>query len=359
MNLRNGSKRLHFLVLLLTAVGLVNLFSASAVDDHSHFTRQLLFDGVGLILYLAITYLLDYRLIARLSWLFWSLANLSLVAVLISGYAAGGSQRWLSLGSVRVQPSEFAKIAIIIFVANLLAKREAIIDKWRTFFYIVAVTAVPVVLILVEPDLGTAATVFLIATTMMLFHGIHKKIVLSVVIIGFLSAGAVWQWGLRPYQKSRVITLLNPEANPQGSGYQIIQSHIAVSSGGVLGKGYGKGMQTQGDFLPEQHSDFAFAVVAEEWGLVGALSVVFLLLLLLESVIRIATMARESLGTYIVVGAAAYMAIPIHINILMVLGLFPIVGLPLPFFTYGGTHMLVAYAALGLAHSVYVRRNIF
>jgi rod shape determining protein RodA len=355
----SGSLRLLAPVILLMILGLVNQYSASATQSHATFYRQLIFYGAGAALYLFMARALDYRVIGRLAGIFWIVALGLLLAVLIMGSAAGGSTRWVDVGFIRFQPSELCKFTTAIAIAAEMARRNQPIVRFSELLRPIGIIGIPAVLIFVQPDLGTAAAMSLAALVLVVFGGIHRRIALIVISLTLIGATGAWFFALKPYQKTRVMTMLDPEKASAGSGYQVIQSKIAIASGGITGRGFLQGQLSHGKFLPEQHTDFAFAVFAEEWGLIGALTAMVLLLWMLWEITSMALSARESLGTYFCVGAAAYFFVAISVNTLMVLGWMPTVGIPLPFFTYGGSHTLVASLFLGLTQNVYARRNLF
>lgn len=353
------SWRLLTPVILLMILGLINQYSASATQQHATFYRQLAFYGAGAGLYLLLSRAMDYRVIGRLAGVFWVISLVMLAAVLIIGEAAGGSTRWVDIGFVRFQPSELCKFTTAIAVAAEMARRNQPILRFSELLRPLAIIGIPAVLIFVQPDLGTAAAMSLAALVLVVFGGIQRRIVLVVLSLALVGATSAWFFALKPYQKTRVLTMLDPEKASAGSGYQVIQSKIAIASGGITGRGFLQGQLSHGKFLPEQHTDFAFAVFAEEWGLLGALTAMALMLWMLYEITSMALGARESLGTYFCVGAAAYFFVAISVNTLMVLGWMPTVGIPLPFFTYGGSHTLVASLFLGLTQNVYGRRNLF
>lgn len=352
-------KRLAFSILALVSVGLLNLYSASATLDGDPFFRQLAWTATSALVILALWRRFDYRLLGRLGWWFWGVGVILLVMVYLTGKTAGGSTRWLSLGPARLQPSEIAKYTTLMLVAQLLSLRESGERSIVNLLLAIIVLLIPAGLIVAQPDLGTSGALVMSGALMILFSGIPKRILFVAAISFLIFAGVGWQFLLQPYQRTRIQTMIDPEMNPSGSGYQVIQSKIAIASGGLTGRGFLKGDQTQGDYLPEHHTDFAYAVWAEEWGLVGALAVLILFLWFFREITDIGIHARESLGTYIAVATASYFIIPTAINILMVLGWFPTVGIALPFFTYGGSHTLTASFFLGSVLAVYSRRNLF
>jgi rod shape determining protein RodA len=218
---------------------------------------------------------------------------------------------------------------------------------------------VPALLIMKQPDLGTAVMIILVAASIMLFVGVRLSTMVAIVgaIIPLLFLG--WQFGLREYQKNRVLNFLNPERDPLGSGYHLIQSKIAVGSGGVIGKGYMQGTQTQLRFLPEQHTDFAFSVFAEEWGFMGCLVLLLLYMFLIMWGLQIANRCNDRFGSMLAVGVTAMLFWHVVINVGMVIGLFPVVGVPLPFFSYGGTSMVTSMMGIGILLNIHMRRFMF
>jgi rod shape determining protein RodA len=354
-----GSKRLHIVAFLLLAIGLVNQYSASATSSHFSFYRQLVFSGVGIAIYVFILRYANYRLLGRLAWIFWGLGLLALALVPLIGVSAGGSQRWISLGAFRFQPSEIAKMTTLLAIAAAAGKRDQRSLRFTDLFTPLIIVGPPCLLILLQPDLGTAGSLGIAALLTVLFTGVKPKVAVLLLAISISGTVAAWNFGLKPYQKSRVITALNPEKSASGSGYQAVQSKLSIASGGLTGSGPMQGYQSQGDYLPEQHTDFAFSVWAEEWGLIGSLVVVLLFGWLLIEMTEIAYVAKESLGTYIAIASASYVAVALWINLFMVLAMFPTVGLALPFFTYGGTHTITLALTLGITQNVFARKNLF
>ncbi|SEA55180.1 cell elongation-specific peptidoglycan biosynthesis regulator RodA [Desulfuromusa kysingii] len=352
---------LLFTVLLLAGAGIINLFSASS-SLHSMATplylKQLLWLSGGVTIALLIC-LFDYRHLEHFAVHFYGLSVGMLIYVLLVGKTAMGAARWIDLGVFNVQPGEVIKIAMILLLARIFAKTANplgynLVELWVPALWLF----LPVVLILKEPDLGTAVMVLFIAGTMLLFAGIKRATLISLGIIGVLVAIAGW-FGLHDYQRARIRTFMNPEADPLGSGYHIIQSKIAVGSGGFWGKGFVQGTQSQLSFLPERHTDFAFSVFAEEWGFVGSFTLLFVYLFLIVWGLYIARRAADRFGLFLAVGVTAMIFWHIVVNLGMVIGLLPVVGVPLPLFSYGGTSMVTTMIGVGLLMNVSMRRFMF
>lgn len=348
-------------VLLLAGIGIVNLFSATASWSSTAtplYLKQLLWLSGGLLLALSIC-LFDYRHLEFFSIHFYGLSIGMLVYVLLVGKSAMGATRWIDLGIFNLQPGEVIKIAMILLLARHFGKTAnssgySLLELWQPTLWLL----LPVILVLKEPDLGTAAMVVFIAATMLLFAGLKRKTLIGLGFIGTLTASVGW-FGLHDYQRARIRTFMNPEADPLGSGYHIIQSKIAIGSGGFFGKGYIQGTQSQLSFLPERHTDFAFSVFAEEWGFTGSMILLFLYLFLIVWGLYVARRAADRFGLFLAVGVTAMIFWHIVVNLGMVIGLLPVVGVPLPLFSYGGTSMVTTMIGVGLLMNVSMRRFMF
>ncbi|KMY68618.1 rod shape-determining protein RodA [Desulfocarbo indianensis] len=349
------------LLFLLAAAGAVNLYSAASSfggEGAPVFLKQLYWFGIGLVSMLAVA-MIGYQRLDFLAYGIYGLVVIALVAVLLWGKVVGGSQRWLALGPAVVQPSEMARFAVILVLAHYFHHRDQ--DEPYTLRQLIiplALVLIPAVLILKQPDLGTAMMVIIVGASVILVNGVR------LTSLG-LAAGSVMgvmplAWGfLKDYQKRRIFSFLDPEADPLGAAYHLIQSKIAVGSGQFWGKGFLAGTQSQLHFLPEQHTDFAFSVLAEEWGFVGGLVVLLLLAAVVYRGLLHALRAKDRLGMLVVAGAVASIFWPTVINAGMVLGLFPVVGIPLPFISYGGSSMLTTMTTIGLIQGVAMRRYVF
>jgi rod shape determining protein RodA len=352
---------LALLVLSICAIGAWNLASASRSAHAPVWISQLAWMGLGTALALAIV-LVDYRHVLRFSYLFYGVVILLLLLVLVKGRLVMGARRWLSFGPVNFQPSELAKIAVMLALARYF-HRDAEKEPRRGLYGLrgiavpVALTLLPAALILREPDLGTALIVVALGFTMILFAGVRWKTLALVAGVGVAAAVLAWP-SLKPYQRKRVETFLNPEGDARGAGYHATQSMIAVGSGQGLGKGWGQGTQTLLSFLPEQHTDFIFSVWAEEHGFVGCLLLLFLYYALVASALTIAGNARDRFGQFLAIGATAMVFWHAFINMGMVIGVVPVVGVTLPLMSYGGSSVLAVFCAMGLLANVGMRRFV-
>ncbi len=352
-----------FVILALNLIGLINLYSAThglfSRDRMDLFWMQLAWLSVGWAIFLGIT-LIDYKIFVRLAFIFYGLNVAALVGVSLIGKTSLGATRWLDLGFFRYQPSETMKLMLVLIFARLLAQRDKRhgMSLWE-LLWPVGLAMIPFVLTVKQPDLGTAMLLMAITGSVLLFVGVNRSILIFMVIIGTLAAPIVWNFGLKDYQKNRVLTFLSPGRDPRGTGYNSIQSKIAVGSGKVLGKGFRKGTQSQLEFLPERHTDFIFSVLSEEHGFIGSVTTLGLFLILYLMSVRIAINARDKAGALIVVGVLSYMFWHVFVNMGMVIGILPIVGVPLPLLSYGGSGLITTMTGLGLISSVAYRRYLF
>lgn len=350
------------LSLVLFGIGVLNLYSASTLrvvtglELDSYFNKQLIWGGGGLAVMFACL-LIDYRHFKAVSWPFFFLSLILLVGVSLVGKTIYGAKRWLDLGFFNLQPTELAKIAVLILAARLLARMEGRLG-WINLGKALLVGLVPAALIVRQPDLGSALNILLILGGMILFRGLTPGVfkVLLVMIPSILPFG--WFF-LHDYQKQRILTFLDPGNDPLGSGYHIIQSQIAIGSGGFWGKGFLEGTQSQLRFLPEKHTDFAFAVFGEEWGFFGAIILLMLFCSFLYQIYIVTMEAKDEFGRCLAAGVFFYFFWQVLINMGMVLGIMPVVGIPLPFLSYGGSSSIVNFCMIGLVLNVAMRRFVF
>jgi rod shape determining protein RodA len=304
--------------------------------------------------------LVDYRAWDRLALPTYAACLLLLVAVLVVGDVVKGSQRWLVAGSFRIQPSEVAKFALVVFLARAVHRRRPTPSaRLRELALPAVLTVIPVALVFKQPDLGSGLLLLLIAGSFLLMIPVPIRSLGWMAVVSGAGALGTWFFYLHDYQKERILTFLNPDRDPLGSAYHTIQSQIAVGSGGLLGKGFLEGSQSQLQFLPEQPTDFVFSVLAEEWGFIGAGFVLLLYLALLLRGLVVARTAKDLFGTALALGAVAMLFWPAVVNLAMVIGLLPVVGTPLPFLSYGGSSLLVSFAAVGLLMNISMRRYLF
>ncbi|MGE4131295.1 MAG: rod shape-determining protein RodA [Bdellovibrionales bacterium] len=352
-----------FVILALNVIGLINLYSAThglfSRDRMDLFWMQIAWLSVGWAIYLGIT-LIDYKVFMRVAFFLYGLNIAALVAVQLIGRTSLGAQRWLDLGFFRYQPSETMKLIIVVVLARILSQREKLSGlNVMELVWPLGLVMVPFILTVKQPDLGTAALLLAITGGVLMFVGVNRSILIFMAIVASLAAPIVWNFGLKEYQKNRVLTFISPGRDPRGTGYNSIQSKIAVGSGKVLGKGFRKGTQSQLEFLPERHTDFIFSVLSEEHGFIGSVTTLGLFMILYLMAIRIAINARDKAGALIVVGVIFYMFWHVFVNMGMVIGILPIVGVPLPLLSYGGSSMLTTMTGLGLVSSVAYRRYLF
>jgi rod shape determining protein RodA len=284
-----------------------------------------------------------------------------LVSVSLFGVVVNGSRRWLDLGGFNLQPSEFMKLGLIVTLARVLSKtppKDGIAYKLVEIFVPCLFIFLPMGLIMQQPDLGTAISLGVVGFAQILFVGIRPKTIGLIVAAVLLLSYPTWHL-LHEYQQRRILVLLDPEKDPQGSGYHITQSKIAVGSGALFGKGFLQGTQTQLEFLPEHSTDFVFSVLAEEWGFVGCVGLILLFFGLLAAMLRVATRSRDLFGCLLALGITAQFFAHVVINIGMVIGLMPVVGIPLPLVSYGGSSMLSLMFGLGIVQGVSMRRMVF
>jgi rod shape determining protein RodA len=352
---------LLILTVLVVSVGLVTILSATHHSERllsPYAVRQASFVGMGLVAML-VAMSIDYRSLNRYAYVLYGAVVLALVAVPLIGVSGGGARRWLSIGSFALQPSEFMKVALVIALAHQLHRvaGEPRLRILRLFAPAVLI-AIPAGLILKQPDLGTAIALGMGAFTVLMIAGLPMRLlIIAAIIIGPLLPYA-WHH-LKPYQQRRLTSFVDPQADPLGSGYHVLQSQIAIGSGQLHGKGYLHGTQNKLNFLPEQHTDFIFSVFAEEWGFAGA---VVLLVLYLGLILRgayIAHRARDNLGALLAAGLTGTIFWQMAINIAMTSGVLPVVGITLPFLSYGGSSMLALLISIGLLMNVSMRRYAY
>lgn len=391
----NFLKKIDWLIfgptLLLIGIGLMTIFSATyySAENQNYFTRQLLYAIFGVSLMLIINFL-PFKLIIKSSYFLYVLSILSLVLVLLFGVKGFGAERWLKIGPMRLQPSEFAKIATVLALARYLSTNNRQIDHLKHLVMVFALVLIPFALIVKQPDLGTSLVFLALIVPMLYMAGVswfvlfvllppaltmivafnnyafiawliiifiiliftRQKLYLKLfVIIQNIVVGSItpvlWD-SLKSYQKQRILTFLKPENDPQGAGYQIIQSKVAIGSGGIWGKGFLNGSQSQLNFLPAHHTDFIFSVLGEEWGFFGVLTVLVIFLFLFLYLLWLANSVKSDYSRLAIIGLTTILAFHTLINIGMTIGFAPVTGLPLPFLSYGGSFLLTSCTAIGL-----------
>jgi rod shape determining protein RodA len=341
-------------VLAVCAVSLIVLFSAGG-EDLGVPLRQAARVGIGLGVMLAVAQI-PPRLLRISAPILYALGVLLLVAVALVGDVAMGAQRWLDLGVIRFQPSELMKIAVPLACAWFLHERP-LPPSASTLAVLAVAIFVPVLLIAEQPDLGTALLVLAGGAIVVLLSGLQLRWILGLGALFLAAVPVVWHY-LHDYQRQRVITFLNPQTDPLGAGYHTIQSQIAIGSGGVFGKGYMNGSQAQLEFLPERSTDFIFAVIGEEWGLVGLMVLMALYLLVIGRGLYIATQAQDTFTRLVAGSLTLLFGVYAFVNSGMVAGLLPVVGVPLPLVSYGGTSLVTLMAGFGILMSIHSRRKL-
>jgi rod shape determining protein RodA len=353
---------LFLLTLAFVGMGIVTIFSANYDIAAQHAgglpSRQLLWLGLGLVVMFT-TVAFDYHYVDRLAYPFYGLMLLLLILVFFVGHSGGGSQRWINLGLFRLQPSEPAKVAIVLVMAKYFQDNEPsrgyyLRDLWAPF----ALVAPLIALTLIQPDLGTAIILGLVFMSMMLIGGLRVKSFLTLAAAGLALLPIGWQF-LLPYQRARVLTFLDPDRDPLGAGYHVIQSQIAIGSGRIFGQGYMHGSQNRLDFLPAQHTDFIFAVFSEEWGFAGCFVLLACYFAMMIYCLKLFERAKDRFGALLIFGMVSILFWHVVINVSMVAGLMPVVGVPLPLFSYGGSALASMMFAMGMMINVSMRRYTF
>lgn len=346
------------LVSLTASVGFVMLYSAANGNLNPWASRQMVRFVVGVFLMLLVA-VIDIHVWLRYAYAIYAVSLVLLVAVELNGSVGMGAQRWVDLGVFTIQPSELMKISIILLLARYFyASQLESVSRVSHLLVPLLLMAAPAFLVLRQPDLGT--TILMVATgvVLMFLAGVRIWVFVVGASAGIAAVIPLWQFVLRDYQKARLLTFISPEKDPLGAGYHILQSKIALGSGGVFGKGLLQGTQSHLSFLPEKHTDFIFTMLAEELGLVGGLGLLGLYLLLLIYCFAISLRCRSHFGRLIGMGVSTSFFLNVFVNIAMVMGVVPVVGMPLPLVSYGGTAMLTTMFSFGLLLCVYVHRDV-
>ena len=357
---RNIDYYMVFSTLALVAIGLLMIGSATHINSPSddrywYVQRQGLFAVINIVL-IVIMLKFDYRILGPLGNLLYGVNLLMLIAVMFAGQSALGAQRWIQIGPVTIQPSEFAKLIMIISLAHLLDSREEKMKSIWDLLPIAAYVVVPFLLILKQPDLGTSLVFIAILFGMIFVAGIDGKLLMRIMGAGAACLPAFWFF-LKDYQKSRLTVFLDPNVDPLGAGYHIIQSKIAIGSGQLFGKGLFAGTQSQLNFLPENHTDFIFAVVGEELGFLGSIAILALYFLLLYRGVKTAQNARDKFGTLLAAGITSMMAFHLLVNVGMTIGIMPVTGIPLPFMSYGVSALTTNLVSIGILINIQSRQQ--
>jgi len=352
---------LNFLgtALVIAAVGCLLLYSATYFTDPglSIFHRQLLWIGIGIALMTAFTFV-DYHVFFDIAPILYGIGNVMLLYLLLWGKVTAHVRSWIHIGAFQFQPAEFMKVFTALMLARFFDSNDRAYLNLRSFMVAMGIIALPVGLIFIQPDLGTAATFAPLIGVAMFFGGIRWRVwaimVLSIIVLLPIAYFKV----LHPYQRERVMIFLNPERDPLGSGYQFTQAKIAIGSGGIHGKGFMQGTQAKLAFLPARHTDFIFAVLGEEWGFIGVVIVLALYLFLIVQALTFAKNARDRGGTFLAICLIAFFIFHVLINVSMQIGVLPTTGIPLPLISYGGSSTMMFFMAIGLLLNVDMRRFV-
>jgi rod shape determining protein RodA len=348
---------LLLIVLALTAIGLVAIWSTTNGSDlDRYFGRQMVYVGLGLLAFLVILYF-DYHVYSDFVSFAYSTGLVLLLIVLVAGHSTHGNKSWLQLGKFQFQPSEVVKFVTLVALAKYYSETEREQLELRELVTGGLIVLIPMVLVDLQGDRGTAVTFLPIYAALSYLAGVKRKHIVVILLTCLLAAPAGWMV-LRDYQKGRIETVFDPSSDPRGLGYQALQSEIAIGAGRFLGKGFRQGSQGQLGFLPARHTDFVFAAWAEERGFIGGMTLLGLLLLMSLRLLKAAREAKDRIGTMIVVGVLATLLFHVMINVGMVVGLLPIAGIPLPFVSAGGSSLISCFIAVGLCMNIRMRRYV-
>ena len=349
---------LILIVLLIGGVGLLALYSAANGSMEPYAIRHVMRFSVGFVVMFFVA-LIDIRFWRNMAWPMYIITFLLLIAVEVMGFVGMGAKRWINLGFMNLQPSEVMKMALVLILARYLARYDpSNITSFRSLWPVVLLIGFPTALVAVQPDLGTSILIVAAGVAMLWLAGLKLWVFLSGTIMAAIACPVAWLFFLKDYQKRRILTFLNPESDPLGAGYHVTQSKIALGSGGFDGKGFLEGSQSHLNFLPEKQTDFIFTLWAEEWGFVGGLFVLFLFLCLFGYGFLIGLRCRNQFARLLTLGLTMNIMFYIMINVGMVMGLLPIVGVPLPMVSYGGTALMVTMFSIGLILSASIHRDV-
>ena len=358
-------RRFNWLPILMEIVlfllGIFNLYSATAVEDKSLglYKTQLMWFGIGTVLTIVI-FLFHYSFFSRISYFIYFANLFLLVLVLIVGRSSLGAKRWLGFGGLTMQPSEFMKISMILCLAKFF-ETDNIVGGYKLKDMLLPglLVAIPAALIMLQPDLGTAMILMLVFGSIMMFMRINVRTLMILALVFLTAIPMAYRYALKPYQKQRIISFIDPMSDPKGAGYNSIQSMIAVGSGKLVGKGWKKGTQSHYNFLPEHHTDFIFSVFSEEWGFIGCTFLLALYMIFLLMSLSIAYQSNDKFAMVLTFGITSLFFWHIFVNMGMVMGILPIVGVPLPFMSYGGSSLLTSMIGVALLLNVANKKFMF
>ena len=357
--LKNIEWSILIIAIILCIIGLVALFSATQETEHDDFNKQCIWFVVSLVIMVGVM-LIDYETLVKMSPIFYGLFIVLLIGVLFTP-EINGATSWFDIGFFSFQPGEFAKIFVILFLAMAITKIQergkGEINRPTRLLALLAILGVPVLLIVKQPDLGTAAAFIVAAALMIITAGIDKRYIIATVVLVVVSVPVIYNFLLPEHAKSRIDIFLNPESDPRGAGYNIIQSKLAIGAGGLTGMGLLKGNQTQLGFLYPKTTDFIYAVIGEEMGFIIAGAVIILYVVLITKCIYVAKTAKDEAGSLIAIGITGVFLFHVLENIGMVMGLLPITGVPLPFISYGGSSLITNFICIGILLNISSKRQ--
>lgn len=345
--------------LVLAIIGCLVIYSATyyGEPDLKTFKRQIMWIVIGLVL-MAIFMFVDYHVLFDIAPILYGLGIVLLLYLMFWGRLTANVRSWIHIGPFQFQPSEFVKIFTALMLARFFDSTDRAYLDFRSFLFAMGIIGLPVGLIIIQPDFGTAASFFPLIAVAMFFGGIRPRIWVAMILVVAIALPLGWTFFLKPYQKERVMIFLNPERDPLGSGYQVTQAKIAIGSGGIHGKGFRHGTQAKLEFLPARHTDFIFAVLGEEWGFIGVVITLGLYLFLIWQALSFAKNARDRGGTFLVIGLISFFIFHILINVAMQIGILPTTGIPLPLISYGGSSTMMFFIAIGLILNVDYRKYV-
>jgi rod shape determining protein RodA len=357
--------RILLIAILVASVGILSIYSGTYQKGSRLWQLQFVWIVLGLVAFIIVSNF-NYRRFWDMTYFLYAIALFLLLLVLALGVVRLGAQRWLRLAWFNFQPSELAKLIIVIFFSRYFSRKSAedislLSLKFGIFRGLILpfiFVAIPIGLIIEQPDLGSALMIFFIFITMLYITNVRMKYIYIFLLIIILSLPVLWQT-LRDYQKERLLVFLNPNIDPLGAGYTLIQSKIAIGAGGLFGKGWLVGTQSQLQFLPESHTDFIFATFAEEWGFLGSCTLLLLYYLLVREGLLISQRTTDHFGKLLALGISFLLGIQIVVNVAMTMGLVPVVGLPLPLMSYGGSSVITTFIALGILANINKTRSVF
>ena len=345
--------------LVIAAVGCMLVYSATYFNDPGLgiFKKQLLWIGIGLVLMMIFIFV-DYHVIFDIAPILYGIGIVLLIYLLVWGRVTANVKSWIHIGVFQFQPAEFMKVFTALMLAKYFDSNDRAYLNVRSFLYAMGIIGLPVALIIVQPDFGTAASFFPLFAVALFFGGVRLRVWLAMIVVVAIALPAAWFFFLKPYQKERIMIFMNPERDPLGTGYQVTQAKIAIGSGGIHGKGFKNGTQAALGFLPARHTDFIFAVLGEEWGFIGVAIVLSLYLYLIVQAFTFAKHARDRGGTFLVICLISFIIFHVFINVAMQIGVLPTTGIPLPLISYGGSSTMMFMMAIGLIANVDMRRFV-